>query len=214
MSAETGRHRAYTVSYPATREPTSLIATSVLLEMGVRGGSHPHEPVAIGSLLGDALRDAGTDLDEYDDLAPFAVEVLHPARTLLEKLAHIQGLALELEADETLLPSARSGRHFYDVHQLLGEGRVLDLLQDRDQVVEVIESIDEFTEKYFGGTHGDSCRPDDGFASSSAFDPDTSVSDRLRTAYETTMPDLYFGSAPLPAWTQICGRVAEHAAVL
>lgn len=31
--AETGRHRAYTVSYPATREPTALITTTVLLEM-------------------------------------------------------------------------------------------------------------------------------------------------------------------------------------
>jgi hypothetical protein len=37
--AETGRHRAYTVTYPATREPTALIATSVLLEMGIRGGA-------------------------------------------------------------------------------------------------------------------------------------------------------------------------------
>lgn len=214
MSAETGRHRAYTVSYPATRAPTSLIATSVLLEMGVRGGSHPHAPVAIGSLLGDALRDAGTDLEEFEDLAPFEVEVLHPARTLLEKLAHIQGLAVDLTADEALEPSARSGRHFYDVHQLLGDQRVLDFLEDRDRVFEVIASIDEFTEKFFGGTRGASCRPDGGFASSASFDPDSSVSARLRMAYETTMLDLYFGNGPLPTWAQICTRVAERASVL
>lgn len=107
--AETGRHRAYTVSYPATREPTALITTTVLLEMGVRGGSQPHESVAIGSLLGDALRDAGTDLDDYEDLAPFEVQVLHPARTLLEKLVHIHELALELADDEDRKPVVSEG---------------------------------------------------------------------------------------------------------
>lgn len=35
--AETGRHRAYSVSYPAARRPTELIATSVLFEASVRG---------------------------------------------------------------------------------------------------------------------------------------------------------------------------------
>jgi hypothetical protein len=78
--AESGRHRSFAVSYPAGREPTALIATSVLLEMGVRGGPQPHERVGIGCLLGDALGAAGTDLAEYEDLAPFEVTVLHPAR--------------------------------------------------------------------------------------------------------------------------------------
>jgi len=212
--AETGRHRAYRVSYPATREPTALIDTTVLLEMGVRGGSHPHEPVAIGPLLGDALRDSGADLDEYDDLAPFEVEVLHPARTLLEKLAHIHGLAVDLAADEARLPPPRSGRHFYDVHQLLGDDRVLDLLQDRDQVLSVIASIDEVTQKFFGGVEGKSGRPDDGFAGSPAFDAASSTSARLRDTYELTMPELYFGREPLPSWDDICTRVADHAALL
>ena len=212
--AETGRHRAYTVSYSATREPTALIATSVLLEMGVRGGSHPHEPVAIGSLLGDVLRDAGTAPDGYEDLVPFEVQVLHPARTLLEKLVHIHGLAVELGADDNRQTPPRSGRHFYDVHQLLGDDRVVALLQDRDQVGEVIASIDEITQRFFGGDDGVSVRPEDGFATSPAFDPATSISDRLRATYETTMPELYFGHDPLPTWEQICARVAERAALL
>ncbi len=212
--AETGRHRAYTISYPATRKPTALIATTVLLEMGVRGGSHPHELVPIGSLLGDTLRDAGTDLDEYEDLAPFELRVLHPARTLLEKLVHIQGLAVKLAADDDRQPPPRSGRHFYDVYQLLGDPRVLDLLQDRDQVGEVIASIDEITQRFFGGDEGMSVRPDDGFATSPAFDAATSISARLRATYDTTMPELYFGHDPLPTWEQVCARVAEHAALL
>ena len=67
--SETGRHRSYEIAYAATREPTALIRTSVLLEMGVRGGPHPHTPVPISSLLGDVLEAAGTDLGEFDDLA-------------------------------------------------------------------------------------------------------------------------------------------------
>jgi Nucleotidyl transferase AbiEii toxin, Type IV TA system len=84
--SQTGRHRSYEVSYPATREPTTLVRTSVLLEMGIRGGQDPHEPAAISCLLGDSPETAGTNLSEFTDLEPFDVVVLHPGRTLLEKL--------------------------------------------------------------------------------------------------------------------------------
>ncbi|MBI2708571.1 MAG: nucleotidyl transferase AbiEii/AbiGii toxin family protein [Actinobacteria bacterium] len=161
--AESGRHRSFTVSYPARREPTALIATSVLLEMGVRGGPQPHERVVIGCLLGDALGAAGTDLAEYEDLAPFEVTVLHPGRTLLEKLVHVHELAIQLAADQVRPAPPRSGRHFYDVYQLLGDDRVLALLQDRDQTLDVIASIDAITHEFFGGADGVSVRPYAGF---------------------------------------------------
>lgn len=212
--AESGRHRSFAVSYPATREPTALIATSVLLEMGVRGGAYPYERIAIGSLLRDALAEAGNDLDEYEDLAPFEVPVLHPARTLLEKLVHVHKLALRLIADDGLQPEPRSGRHFYDIHELLDDERVLGFLEDRDQAFAVIDSIDEITQRFFGGTDGASARPEEGFASSAAFDPPTSASARCRMAYEATMPELYFGSDPLPTWDEICQRVADRSALL
>ena len=131
--SETGRHRSYEIAYPATRAPTALVRTSVLLEMGVRGGPHPHAPVPINSLLGDVLEAAGTDLGEFDDLKPFEVAVLHPGRTLLEKLVLIHALAQQLTADAGGSIDRRSGRHFYDVYQLLGDRQVLDLLADRDQ---------------------------------------------------------------------------------
>lgn len=180
VSAETGRHRTYSVSYPATRPPTELMTTSVLLEMGVRGGSHPHELVPIGSLLSDVLIDAGT----------------------------------ELGADDTVRPPSRSGRHFYDVFQLLGDDRILHLLADRVQVMEVIESIDQITHRYFAGSAGTSTRPPEGFASSPAFDLANSVSARLQQSYQSTMPELHYGSEPLPTWDAICERVCAHAALL
>ena len=212
--SERGRHRSFNVHYPATREATPLIAATVLLELGVRGGPHPHELVPIGSLLGDALKAAGTDLLEFDDLAPFEVRVLHPARTLLEKLVYIHRVALNLTLDDERALEARSGRHFYDVHCLLGEPHVLEFLQDRDEMEIAIRDIDEITIAYFGGSKEASGRPAGGFASSPAFDPATSASARLRSAYETTMPQLYFGDAPLPTWDEICASVARAAELL
>ena len=134
--SETGRHRSYQVSYPATREPTTLVRTSVLLEMGVRGGQDPHEPVTISCLLGGVLETAGTSLSEFADLEPFEVNVLHPGRTLLEKLILIHALTQQPETSAARRAEARSGRHFYDIYQLLDDDRVLDLLADRDQMMQ------------------------------------------------------------------------------
>lgn len=37
---------------------------------------------------------------------------------------------------------------------------------------------------------------------------------RLRDAYEATMPELYFGTEPLPTWDEVCSRVAEKRELL
>ncbi|HVA08663.1 MAG TPA: nucleotidyl transferase AbiEii/AbiGii toxin family protein [Acidimicrobiales bacterium] len=211
--SETGRHRSYEIAYPATREPTALIHTSVLLEMGVRGGPNPHAQVPISSLLGDALEAVGTDLGDFDDLAPFEVAVLHPGRTLLEKLVLIHALACQLAADIDKPLDRRSGRHFYDVYQLLGDGQVLALLADRGQTEQVMRSVEEINRAYFKGD-GIEARPAGGFARCPAFDTASGISNQLRATYETTMPQLYFGSGPLPAWADICARVSENHALL
>ncbi|MCU1497580.1 MAG: hypothetical protein JWM47_1533 [Acidimicrobiales bacterium] len=204
---ETGRHRSYEVSYPTTRPATSLIRTSVLLEMGIRGGDHPHDLQPVGSLLGDRLAATGVDLDEYDDLRPPAVNVLHPVRTLLEKLVHIDGLSTQLAADLGLTLAGRTGRHFFDVYQLLGSPMVLDRLENRDEFDTVIGDIAEVSAKWFSGTEG---RPSDGFAACPAFQLGDPVGIRCQAAYERTMPELHFGANPLPAWKQVCERVQSN----
>ena len=131
--------------------------------MGVRGGPHPHALVPISSLLGDVLEAAGTDLGEFDDLRPFEVAVLHPGRTLLEKLVLIHGLAQQLAADTGGSIDRRSGRHFYDVYRLLGDPQVLKLLADREQTEQVMRSVEEINRDFFGGD-GIEVRPAGGFA--------------------------------------------------
>jgi hypothetical protein len=206
-SSETGRHRSYDISYPAARKPTALIRSSVLLEMGTRGGEHPHERIAIGSLLADVLGADGTRIAEFTDLEPFEVAVLHPGRTLLEKLVHIHALAQRLAREPAQPAHPREGRHFYDVFRLLSDHRVLDLLSDRAQIGHVMESIQEITSTFFDKNGSSEIRPEGGFATCPAFDPQAHVSQRLRAAYETGMPELYFGSARLPTWDDICRRV-------
>ncbi len=212
--SETGRHRSYELAYPAMRKATPVIRSSVLLEMGVRGGPHPHEQVPINSLLGDALAAAGTDLAEFADLQPFDVLVLHPGRTLLEKLVHIHELAQELAADRTRKPDIRAGRHFYDVFQLLGDLRVQEFLADREQVDRVLDSIEETTREHFDKGDNTQLRPPGGFAMTRAFDVTTDVSQRLRSSYDATMPELYFGASALPAWDEICDRIASRCELL
>lgn len=213
--SETGRHRSYEIAYPALREATDLIRTNVLLEMGTRGGSEPSETVMCSGLLGIQLAQAGTDLAEFPDLEPFEIVVLHPGRTLLEKLAGIHAEAMRIGADPEVPANPRIGRHFYDIHELLADTRVLDFLANRNQVELVMEEIAEITSAHFAKTDERiEVRPDGGFAQSPAFRLDSDVSDRLRAIYEQTMPKLYFGSDPLPSWVAIADRMIQHADLL
>jgi hypothetical protein len=97
--SQTGLHKSFWLSYPAARRQGSGVGPEILLDMGIRGGPQPTERLAIGCLLGDLLQDAGMSLGAFDDLQPFEVAVLHPGRTLLEKL----GLSIRSSARTRLM---------------------------------------------------------------------------------------------------------------
>ena len=212
--SETGRHRSCEIAYPALRPATDLISTSVLLEMGIRGGDHPNEVRPVGSLIGDRLAASGFPTGDYDDLQTVEVAVLHPMRTLLEKLVLIDGLTTRLsEVPERAIP-ARAGRHFYDVHQLLGAPLVLDRLADRTEFETVVADITDVSARWFAGLGPLEQRPADGFAAGCAFSSDNEISARFRASYEATMDELHFGNEPLPTWGQICKRVHQKGYLL
>ena len=161
---------------------------------GANASTGSHALVPISSLLGDVLEAAGTDLGEFGDLKPFEVAVLHPGRTLLEKLVLIHALAQQLAAGAGGSIDRRSGRHFYDVYQLLGDRQVFDLLADRDQTEQVMRSVEEINRAFFGDD-GIEVRPAGGIATCPAFDPTSDISTRLRAGYESTR------SGPAPSVT-------------
>lgn len=55
----------------------------LLIELGSRGGTMPHERLTIRSLIAEHC---DADLNDVEESAPFEVSVLSPARTLIEKL--------------------------------------------------------------------------------------------------------------------------------
>jgi hypothetical protein len=85
---------------------------------------------------------------------------------------------------------------------------VLEFLAEREQVDEVMASVEEITRRYFDRENAE-VRPSDGFAVSAAFNASSEISAQLRKTYEATMHELYFGASPLPTWDAICARVAE-----
>jgi hypothetical protein len=73
----------------AAPESTVADPAAVLLELGQSGGAHPASTHEITSLLSRQLAEVGFDIERYQDLRPVTVQVLHPGRTLLEKLLRV-----------------------------------------------------------------------------------------------------------------------------
>ena len=88
----------------------------VFLEMGFRGSPNPTETVGINSLVGEAILQGkageAKDLGDYnDDFSVFDFVLLHPNRTLVEKLLALHG-SLSGSIDQVRT------RHYSDVHSL------------------------------------------------------------------------------------------------
>jgi hypothetical protein len=200
--SQTGVHKSFWLTYPAAHGPDQGVGSEILLEMGIRGGPQPSQWLSVGCLLGDLLRGAGTSLSAFSDLQLFEVAVLHPGRTLLEKLGLIHS---KLGSNPSESAARKHARHYYDIYQLLGDDHTLALLRDRAEVEQIMRNIDEVSESYFGGGE---LRPIGGWARSPAFDPDGPSSRLLRAAYDATMADLYFGPGDPPAFREVCLRLA------
>lgn len=205
-----GEHRKVRVFYPTSRPGLAGVKPGVLLEMGVRGGEQPHKELAAGCLLSDILMQAGEDISSYEDLQPVVVPVLHPGRTLLEKLAVVH---TKLGKNPSEAECKQYGRHYYDIYQLLGDGQVIEFLNDRALVDQVVASVHEVTNREFRkpGEPEIEVRPESGWASSPAFDE---CSNRLADGYSSAMDILSFERGKCPEFADICARAHEMAVLL
>ena len=103
------------------------------------------------------------------------------APTLIDKLFTLHHLATvfepahpreEPEADEAVghaeeEEQPRLGRHYYDIHQLLGDAPTRQALaRDREEFDRMVADVEAFLRRHFGGT---TPRPEEGFAASPAF---------------------------------------------
>ena len=94
-----------------TKQAIGSLRPYLKLEMGFRGGPEPHTSRGIQSYIGKALEEAGKQ-NLAEDIMSFAVEVLHPKRTLVEKLFAIHSAAASGN-------SVGQSRHYYDLYKLL-----------------------------------------------------------------------------------------------
>lgn len=206
-------HRAVYLAAPlAGRRSTSGIADPgrILLELGQSGGQHPSVRRPVVSLLARALDEAGVAITDFPDLAPFDVRMLHPGRTLIEKLLRVNNFAADELRREQPQGWSRIGRQFYDVWALLGSTEVRDLLADRDRTAEIVADCTRISESFAP----DLPPPVGGFAACPAFDPNWPEQPRLRAEHETAMRDLYYGRTPGPTFDDVVARIHRHRELL
>lgn len=178
-------------------------ASAILIELGQSGGPNPHKTERVESLLARQLSAAGFDTAAWSDLAALEVAVLHPGRTLIEKLLRVNNFVSDAEIQAGIHGWSRIGRQLYDVWALLGRQDVLDLLADRSTTGEILTSCFENSLAFVA----DKPLPDGGFAACTAFDPGGPLAGRLRTEHEVAMRDLYYGTEEPPSFDNVLERI-------
>ena len=204
-------NRAEWLSYGTPRGTDSGLADEgrILLELGQSGGPHPHTTEHITSLLGRQLQERGIDIVPFGDVAPFTLRVLHPARTLIEKLMRVHTFVNRSPTPDDL-HWPRIGRQFYDLWALLGDPGVLSWLADRDAFAQVVTSALEIS-AVFGG---DEPAPVGGFAASPAFDTSSPWAPVLAREHNTTVTKRVYATGPQPTFGEVCQRVQANARLL
>ena len=206
-------HRSVYLTLPlGPQEPDSAIADpgAILIELGQSGGSHPARRHDVTSLLGRQLSERGFDTAGFVDLAPFEVQILHPGRTLIEKLLRVNNFAIDDERRLDRDGWPRIGRQFYDIWALLGDKDVRDLLADAEESSTVMTDCVRVSQDF----RPDLPPPTGGFSKCQAFDPAWEHSPLLREQHGVAMKSLYYGSGSGPSFDDVIERVREYADLL
>ncbi|MDO3203827.1 nucleotidyl transferase AbiEii/AbiGii toxin family protein [Mycobacteroides abscessus] len=175
---------------------------SVLVELGQAGGPKPVLQARVESLLYRELMETDLVGGQWDDLRAFEVAILHPGRTLIEKLLRVNNFVADPAKRATLHGRPRIGRQFYDIWALLGDASVATLLADTAMFSDILASVFEVSQVY-GGDHP---IPDGGFAASEAFNPSGEFAKELRREHNTAMSSFHYGSER-PTFDEVLERV-------
>jgi hypothetical protein len=211
----TGTHLTEYLQYPGQAEEGVQLEPVVMLEMGVRGRDEPpHRVVPVEPLIAEALRRSAIELADYADLAPCEVPVLHPGRTLVEKvmMLHFKVTTGVWNSGDKYNKPSRVGRHYHDIQSLLGLEEVHQWLDDREAFFAAIESHEEVNRDEFGNDIPP--RPDGGYAMSDAFRLDFDGNAQLADFYRRAMDELFLGPGDPPEWEALMETIQSSADLL
>jgi hypothetical protein len=182
----------------------------VLIELGQTGGPNPNFRRDVSSLLARQLTSAGIPVSDFSDLEFFSVQILHPGRTLLEKMLRVNNFAVSEEVREKRHGWSRIGRQFYDIYALLGDRDVLDFLVDRGQAYTILQDCYNVSKDFTP----DKPIPSGGFAACLAFDPHGAFVERLKSEHDIAIAELYYGLESGPTFDEVLERVQQYADLL
>lgn len=195
--------RAATLAFSATNPPGGT-RDGVLLELGTRGGTQPMQRLQIRSLVAEHAQTHGIDIGDYADI-PFAIHVMRPVRTLIEKLMIVHHAAQSNDTDE----QQRHARHYYDIWCLLTDTDTVAALTETPAQV-IAREVETFTRDAGEQT---SPRPENGFAASTAFGPKATAA--ISSEYDTfVLQQFVWPGAPKPTLEECLEAVHDRADLL
>lgn len=188
----------------------AVLRPEVLLEMGVRGSdAPPHLVREIRPLLADVTQ-AGFDPTEYSDLRAFPIQVLHPARTLWEKVVLLHH-DVTSKAWQGHRDPSRFARHYGDIGALLGLDEVKGVLDDKALRGRLDEDVREISGRWFGGEPAPV--PDGGYSQSEAFELSGEFGEFLTQSFEEAVDSLW-SSVGRPSLKGVLAAIKDNAAIL
>jgi hypothetical protein len=183
----------------------SGLLSEIKLEAGRRGGPVPSEVMSIRPMLADELEEL-----EGEEFESFDVKVLHPSRTLVEKLGVVRNLGQKIREGGEIKSTNPAGRHFYDIFQLLAEdGVAVQHLRSDADFTTIVRDCEEITSRFFGGA----LVLEESFADVDTFADDT-IWSTLQPVYEQAKSTLLYNPSTAPDWDAIRERVRDNRKLL
>jgi hypothetical protein len=207
----TGVARSVHIQYPIRYASDSdEIKPEVLLEMGSRGAPTPNRDVPILSFAAQYLIDNGVAKDEFEELAPVVAHVLEPVRTLIEKVALLANLDKTFAAGNQDAFKAK-GRHLYDIHQVLGDGDVIDALSELGSTG-IADVATDVHDRSVRAKWPSVPRPADGWTlAMECLNPGTPAAAALKDAYQQSAVMIY---GALPPFDSCIARMATSGRII
>ena len=193
-----GVKRGARFSY-GNHDDASGLSAGVFLEIGTRGGAMPATVMPVKSIIAEH---APTEIAGFEESEPVNVRVLDPCRTLVEKLV----LLHTAHSSNDPADAIRGARHYYDVHQLLGQPDILTAIKTFG--IETL-SRDVYTYSTSAGLAANP-RPAGGFANSPAFTNSQHL-EISRNRYNIVLRQLLWPQAEKPSFDD-CLKAIRSAA--